>query len=113
MRSTSLEARAQRHILQKPRQHRCSALNRSGQQHAVRLQATHLPRNQVRHDHDLSPNQSFRLIVFRDPSQNLPLLRSQIDFETQQLVRLRHAALLEPRQFQLRPAPEFLAANPE
>jgi hypothetical protein len=63
---------------------------RSGQQHPVRLQAPHLARSQIGHNHNLPPDQLFRLVVLRNPGQNLPLLVAQIDLQPQQLVSLGH-----------------------
>ena len=74
MRSTSLQPRAKRHILKEPRQHRRAAFERSGQQHSIRFESAHLSRRQIRDNHNLAADQFFRLVVLRNPRQNLPLL---------------------------------------
>src|SRR5713226_3974261 len=48
---------SRRHILQEAAQHRLSTLGRRRHDHSVRLQPAQLPRREIGHDHDLSPDQ--------------------------------------------------------
>lgn len=85
-----LQPCAKRNLFEESRQDRRAVRQGCGQQHAVRFEAPHLARSKIGDDHNLAPNQLFRLIMLRDAGQNLALFVAEIDFKAQQFVGLRN-----------------------
>ena len=83
-----LEASADRDVFEKAGEDRQALLaDRSGDNHAVRLDSAQLSRLKIGNDDDFHPDDLFGRILFGDARNDRSNFRADVDFKLQQLVR--------------------------
>ena len=82
------QSRPNRHIFEEACQHCLSAVRRCGHDHAIRFQSAQFSGSKIGHDYNFASDQRLRRVRFSNPGQTLSNFRSEIHFQTQQLVGL-------------------------